>query len=183
MLIVHLPPIFLVISQILVRWPFPVRSRQRMRHRQRMRGQPCMHGRPRIAWPVGGVNLRSLALLFWSLSCTHAFYGAVIVDPFFIVILTVTLREIAAVFVMLGCCEFRNKMYKCSCWVSLFCTFVLQFSVTVLLIVNVITEYLLLMVDIPSGMTLPGKLLQNHIGLEYEKKGFVHSRHFHFTHF
>ena len=41
-----------------------------------------------------------------------------------------------------------------------FCTFVLQFSVTVLLIVNVIIEYLLLMVDIPSGMTLPGKLLQ-----------------------
>ena len=36
----------------------------------------------------------------------------------------------------------------------------LQFSVTVLLIVNVIIEYLLLMVDIPSGMTLPGKLLQ-----------------------
>ena len=40
-----------------------------------------------------------------------------------------------------------------------FCTFVLQFSVTVLLIVNVIIEYLLLMVDIPSGMTLPGELL------------------------
>ena len=41
-----------------------------------------------------------------------------------------------------------------------FCTFVLQFSVTVLLIVNVIIEYLLLMVDIPSGVMLPGKLLQ-----------------------
>ena len=66
---------------------------------------------------------RSAALLFWSLSCTHVFYGAVIVDLFFIVILTVTLREIAAVFVMLGCCEFRNKMYKCSCWVSLFLYF------------------------------------------------------------
>ena len=91
-----------------------MRSRQRMRGRQRMRRQPRMHGRPRIAWPVGGVNLRSLALLFWSLSCTHVFYGAVIVD-LFIVILTVTFREIAAVFVMLGCCEFRNKMYKCSC--------------------------------------------------------------------
>ena len=91
-----------------------MRRRQRMRGRQRMRRQPCMHGRPRIAWPVGGVNLRSLALLFWSLSCTHVFYGAVIVD-LFIVILTVTFREIAAVFVMLGCCEFRNKMYKCSC--------------------------------------------------------------------
>ena len=50
------------------------------------------------------------------------FYGAVIVD-LFIVILTVTLREIAAVFVMLGCCEFRNEMYKCSCWVSLFLYF------------------------------------------------------------
>ena len=49
-------------------------------------------------------------------------YGAVIVD-LFILILTVALREIAAVFVMLGCCEFRNKMYKCSCWVSLFLYF------------------------------------------------------------
>ena len=43
--------------------------------------------------------------------------------PFFMVILTATLREIAAVFVMLGCCEFRNKMYKYSCWVSLFLYF------------------------------------------------------------
>ena len=39
-----------------------MRGRQRMRRRQRMRGQPPMHGRPRIAWPVGGVKLRSLAL-------------------------------------------------------------------------------------------------------------------------
>ena len=58
-----------------------------------------------------------------------------------------------------------NSVIKCinvaAEWLC-FCTFVLQFSVTVLLIVNVIIEYLLLMVDIhvPSGMTLPGKLLQ-----------------------
>ena len=40
-----------------------------------------------------------------------------------------------------------------------FCTVVLHFSVTVLLIVNVIIRYLLLMVNIPSGMKLPQKSL------------------------
>ena len=110
---------FLVISQILVRWPFPMCSRQRMRRRQRMCGQPRMHGRPRIAWPVGGINLRSRHFCFGACPVHTLFYGAVIVD-LFIVILTATLREIAAVFVMLGCCGSRNKMYKCSCWVSLF---------------------------------------------------------------
>ena len=54
-----------------------------------------------------------------------------------------------------------------------FCTFVLQFSVTVLLIVNVIIEYLLLMVDIPSGMTLPGKLLQYYNKLSKEQKNSI----------
>ena len=129
MSIVHLglPPLFLVISPILVRWPFPVRSRPRMRRRPRShaRAPPATHASPATHcvarwWRQFCV---ALALLFWSLSCTHVFYGAVIVDLFFIVILTVTLREIAAVFVMLGCCEFRNKMYKCSCWVSLFLYF------------------------------------------------------------
>ena len=79
MSIVHLPPLFLVISPILVRWPFPVRSRQRMR------GQPRMHGRLRIAWSVGGVNLPSLAQLHFCFgACPVHTYGAVIVDLFYL---------------------------------------------------------------------------------------------------
>ena len=126
MLIVHLPPLFLVISPILVRWPFPVRSWQRMRRH----ASPATH-----AWPATHASPATHCVARWwrqfaqpctfvlelvlytrILWCSHS-------RPSFIVILTVTLREIAAVFVMLGCCEFRNKMYKCSCWVSLFLYF------------------------------------------------------------
>ena len=100
---------------------------------------------------------RSASLLFWSLSRTHIFYGAVTVD-LFIVILIVTLREIAAVFVMLGCCEFRNKMYKCSCWVSLFLYFCAP--IFCYCFVNCKCNHRVFITHgwQPSGMTLPGKL-------------------------
>ena len=120
MLIVHLPPLFLVISQILVRCPFPVCSRC-------VAGNACVASHACTAsHALRGLLVASICVVlhfcFGACPVHTYFYGAVIVD-LFIVILTVTLREIAAVFVMLGCCEFRNEMYKCSCWVSLFLYF------------------------------------------------------------
>ena len=93
------------------------------RPRSHARASPATHARPATHCVASWWRqLRSSGTFVLELVPYTLFYAAVIVD-LFIIILTVTLREIAAVFVILGCCEFRNKMYKYSCWVSLFLYF------------------------------------------------------------